>query len=219
VRDPRLIVGYRIALALLGFSAIVTEIATLVERGTFMPANFFSFFTIQSNILVVITLLLSAVTLAMGDRDRFARLRAAVTVYILVVGIGFALLLSNLEGVDLTAVPWDNTVLHYIVPVGMLLDYLLDRPRERLAFRASLLWLLYPLAYAAYSLVRGAIVDWYPYPFLNPDTNGAGAVAVTVLGLLVLGLGLIWVVTRLSGTGRGERELDARATATEDVPA
>ncbi|MGA8046237.1 MAG: Pr6Pr family membrane protein, partial [Dermatophilaceae bacterium] len=74
-------------------------------------------------------------------------------------------------GVDLTAVPWDNTVLHYIVPVAMLVDYLLDRPRRRLSFRASLLWLIYPLAYAGYSLIRGAIVDWYPYPFLDPGTN------------------------------------------------
>ena len=215
--DPRLIVGYRILLALLGFSAIVTEIATLVERGVFTPANFFSFFTIQSNILVVVTLLLSAVALAAGDRDRFAALRAAVTVYILVVGIGFSLLLSNLQGVELTAVPWDNTVLHYIVPVAMLVDYLLDRPRRRLPFRASLLWLLYPLAYAAYSLIRGAIVGWYPYPFLDPETNGAGAVAVTVLGLIVLGVALIWVITRLSGRdpeGAGDGTTDGPSSTT-----
>ena len=199
--DLRLLIGYRVVIALLGFSAIVTEIATLVERGVFSPSNFFSFFTIQSNILVVVTLLLSALAAAAGDRDRFTTLRAAVTVYILVVGIGFSLLLSNLQGVDLTAVPWDNTVLHYIVPVAMLVDYLLDRPRRRLSFRASLLWLVYPVAYAAYSLIRGALVDWYPYPFLDPATNGAGAVAITILGLIVLGIGLIWVITRLSGRG------------------
>lgn len=139
----------------------------------------------------MVTQLLSAVALAAGDRDRFTTLRAAATVYIFVVGIGFSLLLSNLQGVDLTAVPWDNTVLHYIVPVAMLVDYVLDRPRRRLSFRASLLWLLYPLAYAAYSLIRGAIVGWYPYGFLDPETNGAAAVAVTILGLIVLGVGLI----------------------------
>lgn len=45
-------------------------------------------------------------------------LRSVTAVYILVVGIGFAILLSGLEGVLLTAVPWDNTVLHYITPLA-----------------------------------------------------------------------------------------------------
>lgn len=199
VQNKKLLIGYKLFFALLGFSAIVTEIAVIIERGRFNPANFFSFFTIETNILVFITLLLSAVAVALGKNSKLDVLRGAVTVYILIVGIGFALLLAGLEGVNLTAVPWDNTVLHYILPIAVLVDYLVGRPKRKLVFSKSLGWLLFPAVYVAYSLIRGSIVGWYPYPFLNPDTNGYQSVALTALGLLVLGVVLVWGVCKLSG--------------------
>lgn len=147
---------YKLFFALLGFSALVTEIVVLLERGKFDVANFFSFFTVQVNILVVFSLLVGAILLAMRKSEKFDAFRSAVAVYIFVVGIGFALLLSGLQNVALTAVPWDNTVLHYIIPFAMLGDLLLDRPRKKLSFKKSLLWLIYPLAYGVYTLIRGS---------------------------------------------------------------
>lgn len=199
LKNKKFLISYKLLFALLGFAAIITEIAVVVERGTFDPANFFSFFTIQTNILVFITLILSSLAVAAGKTQKWLDiLRSSVAVYILVVGIGFAVLLSGLEGVDLTAVPWDNTVLHYIIPIALLVDFLIDRPTRKIKFRTGLLWIIYPIAYVAYSLIRGAIVGWYPYPFLNPEVKGFGAVAVTVLGLVVLGVLLILAVTWLT---------------------
>lgn len=198
-RKKDLLTGYKLVFALIGFSAIVTEIATLIERGTFAPIDFFSFFTVQTNILVVIALILSALAVAGDEHSHRDRLRAAAVVYILVVGLGFSVLLAGLEGVQFTAVWWDNVVLHYIMPAAMLADYVLDRPRQRLSFHLSLVWLLYPIAYFAYSLTRGALTGWYPYPFLDPGLRGYGAIFVTALGLLGLSVVLIWVVTKLSG--------------------
>ena len=193
------LIAYNLFFALLGFSAIVTEIAVITERGVLNAVNFFSFFTIQTNVLVFVTLLLSAVVTAAGTNKRWLDiLRAATTVYILVVGIGFAVLLSGLQDVMLTAVPWDNTVLHYIIPVAVLLDFIIDRPKKAIRFMPSLLMIIYPLVYVAYSLMRGAITGWYPYPFLNPATKGYEGVAVTVLGLVVLGVALIWIITWLT---------------------
>jgi hypothetical protein len=198
-QNKKLLIGYKLFFALLGFSAIVTEIATIAERGRFNPINFFSFFTIESNILVFVTLLLSAIAVAMDKNSKLDTLRGSVTTYILVVGIGFSILLAGIEGIALSAVPWDNTVLHYIVPVAMLVDFLIDRPKRKLLFKQSLVWLLFPIMYVAYSLIRGALIGWYPYPFLDPGTKGYGAVAFTVLGLIVLTLGLMWIITKLSG--------------------
>lgn len=190
------LISYKIFLALLGFSALVTEIAVTVERGVFNAGNFFSFFTVQVNILVFITFILSALVIASGKQKRWLDvLRAVSTVYILVVGIGFAVLLAGLEGVALTAAPWDNTVLHYIIPVAVLLDFIIDRPKRKISFKTGLWWITFPIAYVVYSLVRGSIVGWYPYPFLNPANHGFGAVAVTVAGLVVLGVLIIAVVT------------------------
>jgi hypothetical protein len=197
--QPKLLVTYKLFFGLLGFSAIVTEIAVLAQRGLFNGINFFSYFTIQTNILVVVAFLLSVIATAAGKKYRALDvLRAATTVYILVVGIGFAVLLSGLEGVALTAVPWDNLVLHYIIPGAVLLDFIIDRPHTLIRFKTGLVWVLYPLAYVAYSLIRGESTGWYPYPFLNPNVSSYGSIAATVAGLTFLGIMLILFTTRLT---------------------
>src|SRR5690606_15191851 len=120
IKNKNVLIGYKLFFSLLGFSAIITEIATIIERGHFNPVNFFSYFTIETNILVVVTLILSAIAVAMGKNSKLDILRSAVTVYILIVGIGFSVLLAGIESSVLTAVPWDNVVLHYIMPIAML---------------------------------------------------------------------------------------------------
>lgn len=202
VPDKAALISYKLVFGLLAFSAVVTEIAVLSERGTFNAANFFSFFTIQNNLLVALVFLLSAAyTMAKRQPRWLSQLRAATTVYITIVGLGFSVLLSGLENSILTAVPWDNTVLHYIIPVAAVVDFLLDRPQAKLRFASSLLWLLYPIGYLAYSLIRGAITDWYPYPFLNPSNNGYVGIVVVSVGLLALGVSLTWLACRLTPQG------------------
>lgn len=201
--NKKFLIVYKLFFALLGFSAIVTEIAVIVERHTFNPINFFSFFTVQVNIVVLLTFLLSVIVIAGGKQKKWLDiLRSATTVYILMVGIGFSVLLAGLEGVALTAVPWDNTVLHYIIPIAVAVDFMIDRPSSKLRFKHSLVWLVYPVAYAVYSLVRGAFVGWYPYPFLNPSTNGIEGIVIAVLGLMVLGLLLVAVIVGLTGRSK-----------------
>ena len=63
------LISYKLVFAFLGFAALVTEIATIVERGTFNSVNFFSFFTVQNNLIAVIALLLSAIALASGKKS------------------------------------------------------------------------------------------------------------------------------------------------------
>ncbi|HSX07111.1 MAG TPA: Pr6Pr family membrane protein [Candidatus Saccharimonadia bacterium] len=201
VKNKNFLVGYKLLFGLLGISAIVTEIATIVERGVFKPLNFFSFFTVQNNILVFATFLLSTLVIAVGKNPPWLdKLRGATTMYIAVVGIGFAVLLSGLENTVLTAVPWDNIVLHYIIPIAAVVDLLVDKPKTTLHFRQSLKWLLYPIAYVLYSLIRGAITGWYPYPFLDPSRKGYVSIVITSFALLALCLGLTWIVCKLSGS-------------------
>lgn len=190
----QILIGYRIFFALLGLSAIVTELAVLIERDRLVPANFFSFFTIESNLFAVVILILSALALARGKQGKLmAMLRGASTLYMIVVGVVFSLLLAGLD-VELTAVPWDNTVLHYIMPVVVALDWLLDVPRVRIAFRQALIWVVFPVAYVIYSLIRGHFVDWYPYPFLNASEHGYTSVMITSVMLALGAVGLACVL-------------------------
>jgi hypothetical protein len=198
----------RVLFALLGFAAVVTEIATLVERDQFVASNFFSFFTIQSNLLGIAALLLGAYAWCPdGGRAGIDLFRGAATLYMVTTGIVFSLLLAGLENTQLTAVPWDNTVLHYVMPVVLAVDWLVDRSVEPIPFRRALVWLVYPIAYLAYTLIRGPIVDWYPYPFLNADEKGYGSIAVTSLAIAAFAVGLAWV---LAWTTRWGRPADRR---------
>ncbi|MDB5161761.1 MAG: FAR7a/AIG1-like family protein [Candidatus Saccharibacteria bacterium] len=190
---------YKLFFGLLGFSAIITEIATTVERGTFNAANFFSYFTIESNIIAVIVLLTSALYTYAGKKSVWLDyFRGAATFYMVVTGIVFAFLLSGITGVELTAVPWDNTVLHYLIPVAIAIDWMMNPPVRRFSYRQALAWLIFPILYLIYSLSRGAIVGWYPYPFINPANGGYEQVLITSMGILVGGLVLIFFTSRIS---------------------
>lgn len=204
-QNKNALIAYKLLFGLLGFSALVTEVATLVERGSLNLVNFLSFFTVESNIIVAVVLLLSALATAGNKNNKLDTVRSAAAVYILIVGFGFSLLLSGLDNTIFTAVPWDNIVLHYIMPVAMLVDIIIDRPGKQL-FKRSLAWLLFPIAYLAYSLVRGTITGWYPYPFLNPADDGYGAVIVTVAGMLILATGITWAICMLTNKKSTKRK-------------
>ena len=113
-----LVKTYRTAIGLLGFSALVTEIATLHERGKLELGNFFSYFTVGSNLFAAVVLIAGGLApTPRGESMTFAMLRGAATLYLAITGIVFSLLLAGLEGVEFTAVPWDNIVLHYLMPL------------------------------------------------------------------------------------------------------
>jgi hypothetical protein len=66
----------------------------------------------------------------------------------------------------------------------MVLGWLLFGPRPRITVPVVCWSLLWPLSWFAYTLVRGAIWSWYPYPFVAVPSHGYGRVLVN--GLLVL---------------------------------
>jgi hypothetical protein len=200
------LVTVRLALAFLGFSAVVTEIATLVARGVFVPANFFSYFTIESNVLAVASLVLGALAAATRTRSTGLEVfRGAVALYMTTVALVFIVLLSNRPANELTAVPWDNTVLHYLMPAAVLLDWVLSGRSAAVPYRRALLWLAVPAAYLVYSLVRGRVVGWYPYPFLDPATAGYAGVALTSAVVAAVLAAVTWVVARAPGWVPGTR--------------
>lgn len=186
----------RVVAAFLGFSALVTELATLIAQHRFVPGDFFSYFTVEANTLAVISLVLSSFAAATRTTRRSLDVyRGAVTLYMTTTILIFIVLLSGYPASELTAVPWDNTVLHYVMPIVVILDWLVAPPRVTVAFRSALLWLAFPLAYLAYSLIRGRIVSWYPYPFMDPSHHGYLGVAVTSLVIAVVLAVITWIVT------------------------
>ncbi|MEO6109735.1 MAG: Pr6Pr family membrane protein [Candidatus Saccharimonadales bacterium] len=195
--------GYKLFFGLIGLIAIVTEIATLADRNTFNAGNFFSYFTIESNIIAVIVFLISSFYVYAGKKSVWLDyFRGATTFYMVVTGIVFATLLAGIENATLTAVPLDNTILHYIIPIAIAIDWLMDPPIRRFSFRQALAWIIFPVLYLIYSLFRGSFVNWYPYPFLDPAHGGYTQVAITSLIITAGGLVLIYVISRISKKAR-----------------
>ena len=167
---------YRLGFGLVTIGAILAQMLDLSAKGTLDPVNFFSYFTIQSNLIGVAVFILGAGRWRAPRSATWDLVRGGSVVYLTVTFVVFALLLSNTD-VD-TAVPWVNAVVHEVFPIAVIADWLIDPPRAGLTLRQGLVWLVYPLVWTGYVLVRGALVGKYPYPFLDPANGGYGTVGV-----------------------------------------
>jgi hypothetical protein len=172
----------RALLAALALAAIGQQFLLHIGA-SFNTLNFFSYFTNLSNLFAALVLLLTAFT---RSSQSFALVvaRYVSAVSMAVVGIVFVVLLRN---VDLGALlPWVNVVLHYVMPVAVILDWLLQPPSSKLKGKYLAFALVFPATYLVYVLLRGAATGWYPYPFLNPASVGSyGGVGVYSVGILV----------------------------------
>jgi len=186
----RVIIGYRFALGAAVIMALVAQVHSLQLRPSFSLVNFFSFFTVLSNVMAAAVFLLGSIWMVLNRKNVAAAgydlLRGAITVYMVVTGMVYLTLLSGNEVALQTTLPWVNAILHYIMPVAVLADWLLVPPRTRLAATQIWVWLLFPAVYLVYSLVRGPMAQWYPYPFLDPGVvDGYGGVTAYAAGILV----------------------------------
>lgn len=179
--------------------------------------NFFSYFTNLSNLMISIVFVVSALRLIAGRTDPSATdvaIRGGIVVYILFVGLVFNTLLAD---VDLgSLVPWVNGIVHFLLPVLGLVDWILWPPRRRLPLSVIGWWMIWPAVYAIAAVVRGGLVDgFYPYPFFDPARSGGyGGVALLCLSMVVGFLVLSFVVWGLGNWLHGRRwadEAEARA--------
>lgn len=191
----------RIAVALAIVAAVVGQLvhsiswaATLdppIDAGG-LVANFFAFFTIESNLIAAVALVIAAGLLLRGRQERgwVAVLRAGAATYMTTTGIVYNLLLRGIELPQGQTLAWSNEVLHLIAPTLVLLDWLLGAGRRPVRWAAIWPIIAFPLAWTLFTMLRGPLVGWYPYPFLNPANGGAGSVAfwIVVVAAVIIGL-------------------------------
>ncbi|MGA5318192.1 Pr6Pr family membrane protein [Streptomyces pseudogriseolus] len=203
VRRP-LTAVYRLALAVLATAAVLLE----VLLGS--PTRVLSYFVIQS------TALLALVTLASARRAWTARhpLPGAVTgaalLYVVVASLVHHIALADAApAYAMTAAsgggaawlePVAGHLLHTVLPVAALLDWLVLTPPARMHLRQATTWLLYPLAYLAFTLTRGELLPGstaarYLYPFLDVARHGYRSVLANALlvGLAIYAVAVLLV--------------------------
>jgi len=149
--------------------------------------NYLSFFTILTNIAVA-----KAVSVPLIMPKSFASrffqspiILGALAVYIFIVGMIYVFVLKDLwnpQGLQL----WVDAVLHYIIPVLFIIYWLNYVPKKKLVWFHSIVWLIPPFVYIAYTLIRGNLTGYYPYPFLDVDRIGIATVLYNSAGMSFL---------------------------------
>lgn len=180
--------SYRLFFIILSGGAIIIDIANTSQN----LVNFFSYFTIISNLMLIT--IFTYLTIERDNTNRYIDLiRGAVVLYMLITGIVYIVLLDT--GHDTVLLSWVSIILHKIMPPVALIDWIINPPINKLVYKDSILWLAFPALYLIYVLIRGIYIHWYPYQFLNPQLKGYLEVVEysLLIGVLsiILGIGLI----------------------------
>jgi len=139
--------------------------------------NSFSYFTFISNGLADIYLIsIGLAKLKVKYVNKIAYnpyVQGIVTVNMLVTGIVYCTILLP----KVLLYPWNGPMFfcnivnfwnHMIMPVFMLILWLFPFTNKSLNRNFIGISLIFPLVYLGFSIIRGKIISWYPYPFLNP---------------------------------------------------
>ncbi|MBD9730466.1 Pr6Pr family membrane protein [Streptomyces sp. H28] len=192
--------AYRLALALTATGAVTVEIAL----GS--PTRILSHFAVQSTALLAVVTFAAARRSWTGRQPLPGKLTGAALLYVVITGLVHHLLLADATPAyalsDDTSGPATLAahVLHTAVPVAALLDWLILTPPARTHLRHTATWMLYPLAYLAFSLTRGELLPGNParylYPFLDVTQHGYKGVLgnALLLGLAFYALAVLLVV-------------------------
>lgn len=192
-------------MAILGWFALIAQFYIHINSGIAdtdeLVIRFFSFFTILTNLIVAIccsVLLFKPVT---GFFSKHKTL-TAITVYILVVGLIYNFILRSLwkpEGLQKIV----DELLHTVIPAMFLFYWLIFVEKNKLSWNIILPWLIYPLVYLIFVLIRGTFSGYYPYPFLNADTLGFKKVLLNSVGITVVFIVLSALFVAIGNRNRG----------------
>ncbi len=213
--DPKWARPWFAATALAVLAGLIIQIGvtsgdTSVFGGTPLgrSLNVFSFFTIQSNLIVGVTTLLLALD-PLRSSTAFRVFRLIGLVAITVTFVVFHVALSHLLDLE-TWAEAANQLLHTVVPVLAIVGWLAFGPRGLASARIARLAVLFPVCYLAFVLIRGPLnSDWYPYPFVDVKT----------LGYLKVAINGAWIALLVVALAAGAAALDKRLGPARDTPA
>jgi hypothetical protein len=207
---------FALAIAIVAGSALLLQYVLLIAATwkdigpLFGTLRYFSFFTILGNLAVALA---TAAAWHGGDASwqrffRRAPVQGAAALCIAIVCVIYHVLLASTwspRGLQRVA----DLALHYVVPALYLFWWVACVPHGRLRWSDPLRVLAFPAAFLGWTLVRGAWLHEYPYPFIDVDTLGfavalRNAAAIALL-FVAAGLLLVAVDRCLPRTLRGRR--------------
>jgi hypothetical protein len=194
----------RLAIGISLLGSVAWQVINRLAADLFRPTEYFAFFSIDSSIFAGVVGLIGAYVLLSGktDSERLKIVRLVATVSMIIVGVVYHALLGD-SAVDPRDIGYDwpripNLVIHTWAPFAVAVDYFLSVRGEVPKWRKSLWVVVYPLVWLSFSIVRGVLDGWWPYWFINPNSEiGVSgmisyiliiASAFLVLGFVVSGI-------------------------------
>ena len=125
----------------------------------------------------------------------YNRLRAPLILYMTITTSIYWLFLHKLVSFSSPFAVVANIFQHSGCLAFLLLDLIVDRPQTRLHWRTITVWLIFPIFYGVAIMIQGALLHWYPYPFIDIEKLGLQDWLVWNLGILInfglIGAGVI----------------------------
>ncbi|MGU8655084.1 Pr6Pr family membrane protein [Clostridium perfringens] len=201
---------------------IICSYGIFIEIGIFDgKVNFkiFNYFTIWSNILVLLYLICSIVWIIKYNNTKknntfLPSLKGAITLNIVITFLVYNFILTKSNFDMKIANSYNmfiaNKIVHYIVPVMMILDYLLFDNKGEYKKIYPVYWISIPYIYLFYVFIMiklgndVGINSKYPYPFLNIELLGNSKVFISIIyfniAFILLGY-LIFILDKLFSKG------------------
>ena len=182
---------YLSVIALLGWFALISQfVININSRLAPTPEliiRYFSYFTLLTNLVVATccTSLLLKPSSKLGYFFSAQKTMTAITVYILVVGLIYNVVLRfiwNPQGLQKLV----DELLHSVIPLLFLLLWIFLVKKKSLKWNAFFPWIIYPLLYLVFILIRGAFSGFYPYPFIDVNKLGYQKTLLNSLGVTIL---------------------------------
>lgn len=184
---------FAFATSIIGFVAILVQMFSSIghsfEKGRSLALAlniYFSYFTVICNLLVSVGLLTLSIwpDSPLGKWYRRPAVSAAFCLYILIVGIIFYALLVNTwkpEGPEFFA----THAMHFYIPLAYFFIWFSSLRESNLRYQTVFKWLIFPACYFGYLMIRGMIINLYPYFFVDVSKYGFLGVLQFALGILV----------------------------------
>ncbi|MFM9877460.1 MAG: Pr6Pr family membrane protein [Rhodoglobus sp.] len=181
----------RLAAAAVLTVALVFQIVEKTINNDMIAEQYFTYFTILTT-MIGIGVLAWGGLLALErqvDPVPFTVARMSVLTYAVVTAIVYNVLLRGIPDEGFVVSPWPGEIMHVWIPIVMLVDWLLSPGRPALRWTALRIVVIFPLVWLGFTLVRGAVDGWFPYPFLEPATGWVSVLAYVVgISAFIVGL-------------------------------
>lgn len=201
----RISAGFKILIFISALVGIVLQCGLFSDHPDF---SVLTYFTLMSNMACALYYLPAAIVQLRRDTPLLPRAKGAMIMCISITGLVYQLLLSGrfeMQGTLLLS----NTLLHIVVPVCSVLDWLIFDKKGYYTWKMPVYWLLAPAAYFAFVMVAvklgahlGPYGEKYPYFFMDVDTLGFGTVLGIALAMCacfyLLGLLLVLIDHRMA---------------------